>query len=260
MYRLGTAILPVPDRVGTWLVRAADNIAWDTVLYCTVCGCRAGADCLQHAMRAQGPYSHPCLSLVSLIPEVASRLARPVPESRRPIPAPNPRWPSMPRYLSRHQSSAPLASTSPFRLVRCCLYSWNAPTPSPSPPPQSQKIREALRARMLVPSGPTVSYIPSSRSSTARLGSCCCSCYSVLLCSCAAVDDEQRETAPTIALLPARICAPGRSKRRAVSRTPTPPIESDRTRSPAGPPAAPRQIPFLLPARSTIESQLLPSI
>lgn len=243
MYRLGTAILVlVPDKSRHWLVHAADNIGWDTVLYSVWLLCRSRLPAAQHTMRVRrARIPIPCLGLVSLIPEFASRLALPVPESRRPIPAPNPRRPSMPRYLSRHQSSAPLASTSPFRLVRCCLYSWNAPTPSPSPPPQSQKIREALRARMLVPSGPTVSYIPSSRSSAARLGSCCCSCYSVLLYSCAAVDDERRETAPTIVLLPTRVCAPGRSKRRAVSRTPTPPVESDGTRLPAGPPEAPRQ-------------------
>ena len=144
MYRLGTAILVlVPDKSRDWLVHAADNIGWDTVLYSVWLLCRSRLPAAQHTMRVRrARIPIPCLGLVSLIPEFASRLALPVPESRRPIPAPNPRRPSMPRYLSRHQSSAPLASTSPFRLVRCCLYSWNAPTPSPSPPPQSQKIRE----------------------------------------------------------------------------------------------------------------------
>lgn len=141
MYRLGTAILVlVPDKSRHWLVHAADNIGWDTVLYSVWLLCRSRLPAAQHTMRVRrARIPIPCLGLVSLIPEFASRLALPVPESRRPIPAPNPRRPSMPRYLSRHQSSAPLASTSPFRLVRCCLYSWNAPTPSPSPPPPVAK-------------------------------------------------------------------------------------------------------------------------
>lgn len=60
MYRLGTAILVlVPDKSRDWLVHAADNIGWDTVLYSVAAVQEQTACSTAHDACAQGPYSHP---------------------------------------------------------------------------------------------------------------------------------------------------------------------------------------------------------